>query len=324
MWHNGLISKLIDLGFHPRLIKLLHFYLEKRSFFVQVGNRKSDPAPIRAGVPQGAVLAPLLFLLYINDLPHSSNSSLALFADDTAILAASFCHLRLTKILQDHLDSINKFFTDWKLKLNESKTQAILFTRRKKHLKKGLPSLKIHNEQIKWSKEVKYLGVVLDSQLRWGPAVLDRKKKATAALGAASVLIGPKSGLKTHLKLLIYKTCIRSVIAYGAHLWLNAAKTHHNCLQRLQNKAIKIILKLPMDHSTSEIHTLVNIQMLDIFLHSLVRAYYPDEHSNPLVRSTASFERRMLPYSPRIRFPLDLPPAPDASPTAPADTAPGR
>lgn len=311
VWHNGLIAKLIDLKFHPRLIKLIHFYLENRTFFVQVGNQKSNQIIIKAGVPQGSVLAPLLFLLYINDIPFSKNTSLALFADDTAIMAASLSHIRLVEILQEHLDLLNNFFIDWKMKLNGSKTQAIIFTRRRKHLDKGLPRLKIMKEHIEWNREVKYLGVILDAKMNWGPAVLDRRKKTVAALGASLTLIGEKSKLKTQLKILIYKTCIRSVMTYGVHLWHIAANSHLITLQRLQNKAIKIILGLPMDHSTIDIHIRANIPMLDKVFRSLVKNYDPKDHPNPLIRNTALFERNLLPYSPKFRFPLDLPPDPN-------------
>ncbi|GFS88787.1 probable RNA-directed DNA polymerase from transposon X-element [Trichonephila clavipes] len=86
IWHDGLLIKLIRLDFPPPLIKSIHSFLSDRSFRVRVDQTLSSPRPIRSGLPQGSLSSPLLFTLYVNDMPQTDLSHLAMFADDTAII----------------------------------------------------------------------------------------------------------------------------------------------------------------------------------------------------------------------------------------------
>ncbi|GFW52293.1 probable RNA-directed DNA polymerase from transposon BS [Trichonephila clavipes] len=90
IWHNGLLSKMMRLGFSDQLIKIIHSYLNSREFRVRVENSLSTPRPILSGVPQGSLLGPKLFNLYINDIPKAVGVHLAMYADDTAILPKTF------------------------------------------------------------------------------------------------------------------------------------------------------------------------------------------------------------------------------------------
>ncbi|GFX02992.1 probable RNA-directed DNA polymerase from transposon BS [Trichonephila clavipes] len=85
IWHDGLLSKMMRLGFSDQLIKIIHSYLNSREFRVRVENSLSTPRPILSGVPQGSLLGPKLFNLYINDIPKAVGVHLAMYADDTAI-----------------------------------------------------------------------------------------------------------------------------------------------------------------------------------------------------------------------------------------------
>lgn len=281
VWHNGLIYKLIKLNFHPAMIKLLHSYLEDRFFFVQINNGKSTLRLIKTGLPQGSVLGPLLFLIFINDIPRRDQTSLTLFAGDAAILAACTKPDRLRKLLQDHLTILAGFFASWKIKLNSTKTQLIMFTGKRKPFRAS--PLILDNVEIHWMKKVKYLGVVFDSQLTWNPAVLDRRKKAIAAVGVLSILIGPRSKLPISLKILLYKVCIRPMLTYGVYLW---HATHLLSLQEVQDKVLKIIFDLPPDHSTYDIHHRSNLPLLSEVLNLLLVRYNPHDHRNPLIRGT--------------------------------------
>lgn len=89
VWHQGLIYKLINLNFPPYIIKIIHSFLTNRTFQVKVNGKLSDKQKIPAGTPQGAVTSPTLFNYFINDIPKHPQTSLALFADDTAIIAES-------------------------------------------------------------------------------------------------------------------------------------------------------------------------------------------------------------------------------------------
>ncbi|CAH1383682.1 unnamed protein product, partial [Tenebrio molitor] len=106
-------------------------YLCDRKIRVKVNNELSTEKTIKAGVPQGSVLGPSLFNFYIHDLPEFSKTNLALYADDTAIYAHSFYAQAALLQNQLHMKLLTNYFDDWKLKLNESKTELIIFSRKR-------------------------------------------------------------------------------------------------------------------------------------------------------------------------------------------------
>lgn len=136
VWQDGLLLKLRNNNFPIHLLKIMHSFLTDRHFKVQVGNDLSSPRLITTGVTQGSALGPILFNFYINDVPNNPKTKLAIFADDTAIFASSWSSLYLKKYLQDHLNNILKFFQDWKMRINPSKTEAIIFYRKNRSTSK--------------------------------------------------------------------------------------------------------------------------------------------------------------------------------------------
>ncbi|GFY22563.1 probable RNA-directed DNA polymerase from transposon BS [Trichonephila clavipes] len=102
IWHDGLISKMMRLGFSDQILKIIHSYLNLREFRVRVENCLSSPRPVKSGIPQESLLGPRLFNLYINDIPKADNVHLAMYADDTAIIS-------------QHTYIISKFLKDYKI-----------------------------------------------------------------------------------------------------------------------------------------------------------------------------------------------------------------
>jgi len=131
VWHQGLLYKLHTINLPENIIKILRSYLTDRSFKVSFCGEMSEAYGIRAGVPQGSVLGPVLFNIFINDIPKSRNSGLAVYADDTAVFTSSWSTALLTRKLQAYIDDITQFFTDWRMSINPDKSEAIIFTRRK-------------------------------------------------------------------------------------------------------------------------------------------------------------------------------------------------
>jgi hypothetical protein len=131
VWHDGLIFKLQKLKFSPFLLKMIQSFLEDRQAFVEVNQAKSSFFDIPAGVPQGSVLSPFLFNIYINDAPKINNCNLAIYADDTAL----FCDFpwrdinNIKSTLENGLSKITDYFTSWKIKINNSKAEFSIFTR---------------------------------------------------------------------------------------------------------------------------------------------------------------------------------------------------
>lgn len=132
VWHEALVCILFEYHVPLYLILIIARYLKNRKFIVTANNAKSSKRRITAGVLQGSLLGPLLFLFCINNIPKNSDTELALFADDTAILASSWKKALAVKRAQAHLIQIIKFFHKWKIKINAAKTEIIIFSKKNK------------------------------------------------------------------------------------------------------------------------------------------------------------------------------------------------
>ena len=121
VWHDALILKLKRIHMPEGIIKLILNYLNDRCIYVAVNGANSSIKQLKAGIPQGSILGPILFNIYINDIPTSNNTQLAIYADDTAIYTSSWNPAKTTKYLQTHIDQILNFFQDWKLTVNAQK-----------------------------------------------------------------------------------------------------------------------------------------------------------------------------------------------------------
>lgn len=256
VWHDGLIHKLAKMNTAPYLIKIIQSYLTNRHFSVHIRNSHSKLHSIPAGVPQGGILSPTLFNIFIYDIPKPEKSFLALYADDTAIFTTSNRLTTIRNRLQNSLKVLTKYYTQWKLTLNETKTEAILFTN-KRH--SHVPKLTINKTSISWLKEVKYLGVVLDSKLTFKRHVEHIISKTNSAICLSYPLINRRSKLSSHNKLILYKSVIRPIILYACPAWVTLAKSHKNKLQTIQNKCIKMCLNTPPGTFLGPIHDSINL-----------------------------------------------------------------
>jgi len=129
VWHDGLLYKLKRI-FPASLYLILKFYLANRSFNVRHNLQHSNQYPIAAGVPQGSDIAPFLYTIYTSDLSTSMDTTVGTYADDTALLSASPDHTTASQQLQTHLNSLSQWFTNWKIKINESKSSFVTFSLR--------------------------------------------------------------------------------------------------------------------------------------------------------------------------------------------------
>jgi len=139
VWHQGLLYKLNLIGVPDNIIKILRSYLTDRHFIVNFCGQKSASYSVDAGVPQGSVLGPVLFNIFINDIPKSRNSGLAVYVDDTAVFTSSWNTALLTRRLQTYVDDILQYFADWRMSINSDKSEAIVFTRKKHNYKPPQP-----------------------------------------------------------------------------------------------------------------------------------------------------------------------------------------
>ncbi|GBP63305.1 Probable RNA-directed DNA polymerase from transposon BS [Eumeta japonica] len=167
VWHAGLIYKLYSLQVPDRLITIQN-YLANRHFTFRHERTHSTKRLIRAGVPQGSTLSPLLYSAYTNDVPRPSSSGvqLALFADDTALFYGNRNRsTRFTLLPQRAIDELGQWFRKWRIEVNPDKSAAIQFKYGKirvDSLSTKTPNLKMLDAIIPWQRNYKYLGVTLD------------------------------------------------------------------------------------------------------------------------------------------------------------------
>ena len=261
--HDILLSKLKSYGVRDNNLKWFTNYLTNRKQCIAYDDTMTLLQLIKCGVPQGSILGPLLFLIYINDLHNSSKMlKFILFADDTNLFYSHTNIKDLFKTVNQELAHINEWFKANKLSLNISKTKYVLFYNRYKtdDIPLRLPSLKINNVNIKREKTIKFLGVILDESLTWNKHIQTLENKISKNLG---ILYKAKRYLNFQCLKKLYFSFIHSYLTYCNISW---ASNNVNKLKKLYNKqkhACRMIFGL--DRYAPTQHLFLQIGALNIY-----------------------------------------------------------
>lgn len=256
VWKDGLLHKMVHLNFPPNLCRLISSWISNRSFAVKVGSKLSSIRLAREGLPQGSALSPLLFNIYVYDMPsfHNNRHLWSLqFADDTALVAVglNFDSTR-NKILLG-MTQVSKFANLWKIEINRSKTEAILFGRSRP------PEnfIRFEGQKIKLSSAVTYLGIIFDRNLTFQKHAECRKKLALLRLRQLHAVLNPNSGLDNRNRLRIANYIALPTAIYGQEVWVTGSLKASKILTTAQNiiyrKCLAAYRYLPNDELRDEV-----------------------------------------------------------------------
>lgn len=255
VWHRGLEYKLYrDLPY--QYYEILKSYLSNRFFRVRYNQEYSDLKEISAGVPQGSVLGPVLYVLYTRDIPVNDGTLLGTFADDTAILTADKSVEVSARKLQNAANNISNWTKKWRIKINETKSTCINFT----YKKIDNPTIYIDQKIVPYANSAKYLGMNLDAKLKWKEHIKKKKEELNMKYRKLYWLLGRSSELSIQNKILLYKQVLKPVWTYGIQLWGCTKKSNATPIQTFQNKVLRGIVNAPWYVRNSDLHRDLNIQ----------------------------------------------------------------
>ena len=275
--HKILIKKLEFYGIRGVANKLLHSYLQNRLQFVSINNVKSNLEPVTCGVPQGSILGPLLFLLYINDLPVSLKTMPRLFADDTALLIHESSFSKMESLANSELSNISKWMIANRLTLHPNKTYALNVSPFFRNRTTPELALSLDNVKIKNPSVTKYLGILLDNNLSFKPQIARLESKMSRSVGVIAKL---RYYLPSYTLLNLYFALVHSNLLYGLLVWGSTYKSYLTKLKKLQNKALKIITNsCPRERVTPLYHKLKILKLDDLYLFELAKLMYQFTHN---------------------------------------------
>ena len=239
VWHRGLLKKLKAYGISGNLLHWFENYLSDRNQKVVLQNCLSEVGNIKGGVPQGSVLGPLLFILYINDITEDIQSLSRLFADDTSLSYSSSNINEIEQRLNSDIMKIYNWSTKWLVDFNPQKTKCMLFSTNQGNIK---PQILFNNEDVEFVVNHKHLGVTFSSNCKWHFHIQNILKSTS---GQLSMLRKFKIKLNRENLEKIYFTYIRPLLEYVCELWDGCTILDLNKIEQIQHEAARIVTGLP-------------------------------------------------------------------------------
>ena len=235
VWHNGLLTKLQGYGVGGQLLAWIKSFLQGRRMRVQVRGAHSDWVEVSSGVPQGSVLGPLLFLIFVNDIPEWIKSNVKMFADDTKVWTR-ISRLKDGEVLQDDLNNLMSWSDKWKLGFNAEKCKVM-------HIGHSYETKYRMNVQgtvweLAETKEERDLGIIVTSNLKPSQQCIKAASKARSILGWINRHFGL---LNIDEFKILYKTYVRPHMEFCVQAWSPYLQKDIKCLERIQRRATKMV-----------------------------------------------------------------------------------
>ena len=243
--HGLLLEKLKAYGVCDNELELLRSYLSGRTQYVYINGCHSSPRTVSAGVPQGSILGPILFLLFINDLPSAAQcSTVDIYGDDTTLSLSSDVTNGLTAMSsapKQDLDEVSRWSAADNMVTNTGKTKCLLITGKRIPCKLDNCSLelKLVNSDIEQVDSQKLLGVTIDKHLSFDVHVEELCKKLSQRI---AVLRKIRRFIPIEQRILYYNAMIKQVMLYGSTIWSNCSADNLTRILKLQKRAARVIL----------------------------------------------------------------------------------
>ena len=263
-----------------------NLYLTNRSQRVTLNDQTSNSKPVTCGVPQGSILGPLLFLIYINDMNTAiKNSTVYHFADDTNLLYSHKNPKTLQKIVNKDLKTLYEWLCANRLSLNVGKTEFIIFRPPKKSLSNRIV-LTLNRTKLYESPKIKYLGLILDSRLTWKDHITELSKKISRSVG---ILYKTRNYCPSTILKSLYHSIFSSHLSYGLPVWGYADEIYIKKINIIQKKAIRAITFSKYREHTSPLFKKMEILKLNDLTYLRTASLLWDLNEGNLPSSLSSY-----------------------------------
>ena len=265
VWTRGLLHRIEQFAVGGCCLLWLKSYLTGRSQQVRVGCSLSGTRTVHSGVPQGSILGPLLFLLYVDELARLPGTSL--YADDTAVHVTAPRLEQGCGVLQSLINDVINWMEKWKLRPNSSKTAILHIPPKSSSAVSALATraFTFPNDPTPISivAKHKHLGVVLDTNLNWGPHVEYIEQKLSKATG---FIFSHTKYMRRECRLILYNTYIVPIIAYCCTVWCGLSKGLMDRLETTHRRGIRVIFNLPRDTPRATVYHAASARQIEALI----------------------------------------------------------
>jgi hypothetical protein len=291
VWHKGLIFKLAKINTPYYIIKIIEDLLSNRTFRVKIEEYVTEYRTIQVGVPQGAVLSPTLFSIYINDVPlenKTNKSYTLLFADDIVhFVIYEDWSMELEREINTYLSRLETWMNKWRLSLAPHKCQYTIFTKNRRINTEHKFNLKLYGIQIPWEKNPIFLGITFDPYLSFNAHLEKTIEKAQSRLNVIKIISHYSTWrLNQDIQVKIYISLVRSLFEYMDFIYGIISQNSKDKMNAIENNCLRIIFNKKREEcSVNDLHEMANIPKLNERLEHLREKYLDRNYSfaNPIL-----------------------------------------
>ena len=293
VWHRGLLYKIQNCGIGGSLLEWFRDYLQNRKQRVVINGATSSWGTIPSGVPQGSVLGPLLFLVYINDLiPVIKHCNVRLFADDTCLFANVDRDREHTmRLINQDLVNVSRWADQWLVSFSPSKTKSIVFSNKQDAILN--PRVKYKDVEIDEVPSHSYLGLLFTRSLRWGEHIDAIAVKARRRL---TLMLPLKYKLDRKTLLTMFQSFVKPVMEYGIAIWGGSYDCDISKLEKINSDGMRLITGAPANSNIRKLYEETGISSIRQISNSVTLKLFYKIVNN----LTPNYLRNLLPvYNPR-------------------------